>query len=183
LVFYVTAVIWAVVELAQRALETARGTAGTAHDRGTRVVIALSLAATVGLSIVATRHARSFGIPGPHHALGAIVMWVGMGLRVWAIATLGRSFRTTVQVDPGQEVVSDGPYQWIRHPSYTGLIVTLVGFGLGLGNWLAVAICVLLPLPALLWRIQIEETELTRVLGDPYRVYAAETKRLVPGVW
>ena len=53
----------------------------------------------------------------------------------------------------------------------------------GLGNWLPLAICVALPLPALLRRIRVEEAELTRVLGEPYRAYQTRTKRLIPGVW
>ena len=71
----------------------------------------------------------------------------------------------------------------MRHPSYTGLLLILAGFGLGLGNWLPLVICVALPLPALLRRIQVEEAELTRVLGEPYRAYQTRTKRLIPGVW
>jgi protein-S-isoprenylcysteine O-methyltransferase Ste14 len=110
-------------------------------------------------------------------------MWLGLAIRFWAIAALGRAFRTTVEVDPGQTVVSTGPYRWVRHPSYSGLLLIVTGFGLGAGNWLALAICAALPLPALLWRIHVEEAELTAVLGDRYRAYQAHTKRLIPGLW
>lgn len=48
---------------------------------------------------------------------------------------------------------------------------------------LALAVCVVLPLAALLWRIRVEEAEMVRVLGDPYRTYQQRTKRLVPGLW
>jgi protein-S-isoprenylcysteine O-methyltransferase Ste14 len=51
------------------------------------------------------------------------------------------------------------------------------------GNWLALAACVALPLPAVLRRIHVEEAELTRVLGEPYRAYQRRAKRLIPGVW
>ena len=112
-----------------------------------------------------------------------IVMWLGLAIRAWAIATLGGAFRTTVEVDPGQVVVSTGPYRWVRHPSYAGLLMILAGFGLSLGNWLASAICLVLTLPAVLWRIAVEEAELTRVLGDSYRRYQMRTKRLIPGLW
>ena len=88
-----------------------------------------------------------------------------------------------MEVDAGQPVVSRGPYRRVRHPSYTGLLLILAGFGLACGDWRSVAICLVLPLPALLWRIRVEEAELVRVLGEPYRAYAARTDRLVPGVW
>ena len=110
-------------------------------------------------------------------------MWLGLAIRVWAVAALGRAFRTTVEVDADQAVVSSGPSRWVRHPSYTGLLLIMAGFGLAVGNWLALAACLALPLPALLRRIQVEEAELTRVLGEPYRAYRTQTKRLVPGLW
>ena len=111
------------------------------------------------------------------------MIWLGLAIRVWAIAALGRAFRTTVEVDPGQAVVSTGPYRWVRHPSYSGLLLIVSGFGLAAGNWLALAVCVVLPLPALVRRISVEEAELTLVLGDRYRAYQAHTKRLIPGLW
>jgi protein-S-isoprenylcysteine O-methyltransferase Ste14 len=86
-------------------------------------------------------------------------------------------------VDAGQAVVSTGPYRRVRHPSYTGLLLIVIGLGLGAGSWLTLLVCALLPLPAVLRRIQVEEAELTRVLGEPYRAYQAHTARLVPGVW
>ena len=114
---------------------------------------------------------------------GVVVMWLGLALRVWAVAALGGAFRTTVEVDPGQAVVSTGPYKWILHPSYTGLLLILLGFGLAVGNWLSLAACVVVPLPALVRRIHIEEAELNRVLGDAYRSYASDKARLIPRLW
>jgi protein-S-isoprenylcysteine O-methyltransferase Ste14 len=63
------------------------------------------------------------------------------------------------------------------------LLLIVTGFGLAVGNWLALFICAVLPLPALLRRIHVEEAELTGVLGDDYRAYQAQTKRLIPGLW
>jgi protein-S-isoprenylcysteine O-methyltransferase Ste14 len=102
---------------------------------------------------------------------------------VWAIAALGAAFRTTVEVDAGQTVVSSGPYKWIRHPSYTGLLLITAGFGLAVGNWLALAAGLLLPLPGIVWRIHVEEAELERVLGAAYASYRARTTRLIPWLW
>jgi protein-S-isoprenylcysteine O-methyltransferase Ste14 len=110
-------------------------------------------------------------------------MWLSLAVRMWAIGTLGGAFRTTVEVDPGQAVITTGPYRWVRHPSYTGLLLVVAGFGLAAGTWLSLAACLVVPLPAILWRIRVEEDELNRVLGDDYREYAATTARLVPRVW
>jgi protein-S-isoprenylcysteine O-methyltransferase Ste14 len=108
---------------------------------------------------------------------------LGLAARIWAVAALGSAFRTTVEIDHGQAVVTTGPYNWIRHPSYVGLLLVVAGFGLALGNWLSVAVCLVVPLPAVVRRIDVEEAELNRVLGDAYRAYQARTARLIPGIW
>jgi protein-S-isoprenylcysteine O-methyltransferase Ste14 len=178
-----TLACWAVLELGLRVRERLEGWGGAARDRATRALIAGTVGIAVAVAAVTASRSTAPQIAGPGRATGLIVMWLGLGIRVWAIATLGRAFRTTVEVDPGQAVVTSGPYRWVRHPSYSGLLLIVTGSGLAAGSWLAVAVCALLPLPAVLRRIQVEEAELTRVLGDRYRAYQAQTKRLIPGLW
>jgi protein-S-isoprenylcysteine O-methyltransferase Ste14 len=172
---------WAVLEWSIRVRERLRGKGGGDRDRGTRVVIALTLGAAIAAALVAAAPAPE--VPLGWRAAGVAVMWLGLATRVWAIATLGGAFRTTVEVDPGQAVVSTGPYRWIRHPSYTGLLLVVAGFGLAAGSWLGLAACLVLPVPAIVWRIRVEEAELNRVLGDDYRTYQATTARLIPRLW
>jgi protein-S-isoprenylcysteine O-methyltransferase Ste14 len=80
-------------------------------------------------------------------------------------------------------VVTTGPYRWVRHPSYSGLLLIVAGLGLALGNWLALVACCVVPLPAIVRRIHVEEAELERVLGDAYRGLQRTTARFVPRVW
>jgi protein-S-isoprenylcysteine O-methyltransferase Ste14 len=131
------------------------------------------------------RWVPALNLPGAHAlgAVGVVVIWLGLALRVWAVVTLGRSFSTFVQVDAEQAVVTRGPYRWVRHPSYTGLLLIVLGFGLGAANWLSLVICVVLPALGLMPRMAIEEAEMVSVLGDRYRNYQRTTHRLVPGVW
>jgi protein-S-isoprenylcysteine O-methyltransferase Ste14 len=177
----VTLAAWAVLELGVRVRERLQGRGGAARDRGTRVLIAVTLGAAIALAAVTA--SRAPRIAGPHRAAGVTVIWLGLAIRVWAIAALGRAFRTTVEVDPGQTVIDTGPYRWVRHPSYSGLLLIAAGCGLASGSWLAIAICPVLPLPALLFRVHVEEAELVSVLGERYRAYQARTKRLIPGVF
>ncbi len=177
-----TLAVWVMLELGVRVRETVHGRGHAGHDRFTRALIAITIGAAIALA-VSTSHAQSLRVPGPGRAAGLVVMWLGLALRVWAIATLGNAFRTTVEVDRGQAVISAGPYARIRHPSYTGLLLILTGLGLSLANWRSVAVCALVPLPALLLRIRVEEAEMTRVLADSYRRYQERTKRLIPGLW
>jgi protein-S-isoprenylcysteine O-methyltransferase Ste14 len=180
---YLTLGGWVLLEISLRARELVQGKGRSEHDRGTRVLIGLAIGAAVALAVHSASLAPSLRMRGPYRAAGLTVMWLGLAIRVWAIAALGSAFRTTVEVRPDQAVVSRGPYRWVRHPSYAGLLLIVGGFGLGVGNWLALAGCVLLPLPALWRRIKVEEAELSRVLGESYRTYQRRTKRLVPGLW
>ena len=97
--------------------------------------------------------------------------------------TLAGSFSTFVRADAGQSVIDHGPYRWVRHPSYTGLLLITLGLGLGARNWLSLLVCAVVPALGLLPRITVEESELARVLGEDYRGYQRTTRRLVPGLW
>jgi protein-S-isoprenylcysteine O-methyltransferase Ste14 len=115
--------------------------------------------------------------------IGFAVLVAGILLRAWAILTLGRFFTPSVQIQQGQRVVESGPYRYVRHPSYTGMLVALIGLGIALDDWLSLLVLALLPLTGILVRIRYEESVLLDSLGDDYRDYAARTSRLVPGVW
>ena len=101
---------WALLELGLRVRERLQGRGGGARDRATRVLIAVSVGIAVAVAAVTASRTTAPRIGGPYRAAGLIVMWLGLAIRVWAIAALGRAFRTTVEVDPGQAVVSSGPY-------------------------------------------------------------------------
>ena len=115
--------------------------------------------------------------------LGLVLMATGTAVRAWAVVVLGRYFTVEVRVQPGQTVVDRGPYRWVRHPAYTGLIVFLVGVGLALTNWLSLIVLAVVPTAGLLVRIRSEERVLLAALGKDYRRYATGRRRLFPGVW
>lgn len=113
---------------------------------------------------------------------GLAATGTGIALRQWAITTLGPYFVGHVLVQPGQTVVSSGPYRWLRHPSYTGMWLEMIGVGLATGNVMSTATCVLVPLIGITARIAGEERELAASLPG-YRAYIQGKPRLVPFVW
>jgi protein-S-isoprenylcysteine O-methyltransferase Ste14 len=115
--------------------------------------------------------------------VGLVLMSAGITIRQWAAALLGQFFTIDVRVHPGQTVVERGPYRWVRHPSYTGLIMTFVGIGLALGNWAALAVLAVVPTAGLVVRIHFEERALLEGLGEPDRRFAASRAHLFPGFW
>jgi protein-S-isoprenylcysteine O-methyltransferase Ste14 len=154
-------------------------------DRG-QVPLTLAVAGGLFAAVVIAGNVHSLELPGSASwpvVAGLIVAWSGFALRVWAVTTLGRFFTKTLTVSAEQPVIDSGPYAFVRHPSYTGLLATSFGFGLMLGNVLSLAVCFGASTGAFVWRIQVEERMLRRGLGAPYEAYAATRKRLVPGVW
>ncbi|HEY1003840.1 MAG TPA: isoprenylcysteine carboxylmethyltransferase family protein [Streptosporangiaceae bacterium] len=115
--------------------------------------------------------------------IGLVILVAGLVLRGWSIETLGAYFTAAVAVSADQSVVSAGPYRVLRHPSYTGLLLIMTGIGLASANWAGLAGMTVLPLAGTLWRMHAEERALLTTLGDPYRAFAAQHKRLVPLVW
>jgi protein-S-isoprenylcysteine O-methyltransferase Ste14 len=183
--FLVSVYCWFALEVGLVVRDLLRRRARLGRDRGTRMVVALSLGRSIVIGVLLRRWVPALNTPAPDAfaVAGLVMIWVGLAVRLWAVMTLGGSFSTFLQVDPDQAVVSRGPYRWVRHPSYTGLLLVALGFGLGAGNWLSLLICAFVPLLGLLPRMAIEEGELTRVLGEQYRSYQRTTHRLVPGLW
>ncbi len=156
------------------------------HDRSTSTAITLAtlMGIAAGLLIFAVS-AQSQHQPWPHWTKLVAVALSGLGsaLRCWSIRSLGASFTLTLQVEQGQSVVDTGPYRFIRHPSYLGGELALLGLGLLCGNvWSAVCFCGPL-LVAHLFRIEREERMLSAELKDAYAEYTAKTDRLIPGVY
>ncbi len=158
---------------------------GAAKDHA-QIWLHLAVTAGLVLAIWVAPEAHSLDMPGGRIwpvVAGFVVAWAGFAFRVWAIRTLGRYFTKTLTTVEDQPVIDTGPYAYVRHPSYTGLVAILLGIGLMLGNWLSVLLCFGTTLVAFAYRIVVEERMLRSELGEPYERYAATHRRLVPGVW
>jgi protein-S-isoprenylcysteine O-methyltransferase Ste14 len=114
--------------------------------------------------------------------LGILLINAGIAFRLYAIRVLGSSFTTEVAIAPEQTVIETGPYRLIRHPSYTGLLITLLGLGLSSTNWLSLLVLMGCALLGLSYRIHVEEHVLQEHFGPRYQEYMQHTKRLIPFV-
>jgi protein-S-isoprenylcysteine O-methyltransferase Ste14 len=185
LVFSIVFFLWILGEViggvVQPLIRGGRSAGTRRRDRGSFLLIYVGV---VGYFVIALSFAGSdvAKLPSPAYYLGIIIMVLGIVIRQWAIAVLGRFFSRTVRVREDQTVVETGPYRYVRHPSYTGTLIFFVGFGLALQSWGAVL--VLLPIFAVAYgyRIHVEEKLLIAELGEPYVSYTRRTKRLIPFV-
>lgn len=128
------------------------------------------------------------GVPAPPAAaalfgLGLALMVAGSVLRRHCFRMLGAAFTVDVRVAPGQRVVDQGAYRWVRHPAYLAGLAMMLGFGLATTSLAAAALMLAVALIVYLRRIRVEEAALLATLGDDYRHYAAGRKRLLPFVY
>ena len=153
-----------------------------ASDAGSRWLLISSVWLGIALSFALAFAAPAAAFTSGRRTLfygGIVLMVVGLAFRWYSIRVLGKSFTYVVHTRPDQRVIENGPYRWIRHPSYTGALLTIIGVLVALANPLS--FLGLIPaLAGYTYRIQVEESALVRDLGEPYRSYMKRTKRLIP---
>jgi protein-S-isoprenylcysteine O-methyltransferase Ste14 len=126
---------------------------------------------------------RAWQPPGMYGIVGIALILLGVHLRRSAARALGRHFTVVLSVLPDHELVSSGPYRWLRHPNYAGLLLVALGTGLMVRSPLFLGGTVLLWLPLALLRIRQEERLLHGRLGVRWTEYASGRWSLVPGVY
>ncbi len=152
------------------------------QDRGSMVFILVGI--FLPIVIVLLLNYFKFGIIDKIFIryLGLGVLIFGFILRQWAILILGRFFVPVVKLQKNQKVIDKGPYKYLRHPSYTGLLFELIGFSLGLSNLTGLFFVLALFLPTIIYRIRVEEKFLSQHLAG-YSEYTAKTWRLIPLIY
>jgi len=159
--------------------------AGEREDRGNRWVIAVF--GVVGLLLgyvpAYTERVGVWVIDGDAvRWLGVVLAAAGGALRIWPVFVLGRRFSGLVAIQAGHELVTDGIYGVIRHPSYLGLLINALGWALAFRSGAGVLLTALL-IPPLLARIRAEEALLRAHFGSEYEQYCQRTSRLIPGIY
>jgi len=183
-IFWITFILWIVPEFIVSKRRAPK--LSSKSDRGSLLVVMLLL--WIG---IAADFALSFQLPQaairsqrvPIFFVGIGLMFAGMALRLYSISLLGRYFTFEVAVHADQPVIEAGPYRYIRHPSYTGALITVTGLGLSLGNWAGLIALLGCMIAAYSYRIPIEESALVAVLGEPYEKYTRRTHRLIPYIF
>ena len=113
--------------------------------------------------------------------LGAGIVAAGLVFAVWARAILGRNWSGTVTLKQDHELIRSGPYRWVRHPIYTGLLLGFLGTAIALAEWRGV-FALLIVLAALWRKLRHEERWLGEIFGADYAKYRSEVAALIPFV-
>lgn len=185
-VFYAVAVLWAVYEGVTRMVQRLRAGHRTLISLSDATVFAAGggIAASVVVSFELGRHA-GVNWPGGRAwpvVVGIILIAAGLVIRLWSVVALGRFFQYQIEIQTGHRVVTTGPYRYVRHPSYTGMTLVMLGFAFASGDVLSLPAGLILTGAGLAVRIRAEEKQLAAALGTEYEEFAAHHKRLIPGV-
>jgi len=186
--------VYAIWEIAQVAIVLPRSpelvaerVSGRMSDyRWDMVILSVMGLATIAKYVVAgldLRYGWTARLPLALQIAALVFATLGYGLTVWAMAT-NRFFAKVnrIQRERGHEVVSHGPYRWVRHPGYLGTLAFELGTPVALSSWWALIPAALMVLLTVL-RTALEDRALRRDLPG-YEEYAQETRwRLLPGVW
>jgi protein-S-isoprenylcysteine O-methyltransferase len=155
------------------------------RDAGSVVWLNFIIYASIGLGVFAA--VNGIGRLGAAHPalpwVGLSLIVLGLAIRWVSIGTLKRFFTVDVAISADHRLLDSGIYGVIRHPSYLGSIMSFVGLGIALCNWVALLAIVIPVTGSFLRRISIEESALREAFGSQYQKYCDRTKRLVPFVY
>jgi protein-S-isoprenylcysteine O-methyltransferase Ste14 len=155
------------------------GGARQRSDRGSVLVVVVG----IFVAIFTSNSLRAAGVgllPGWTVLVGLALLGTGIAVRLWAVRALGRFFSFVVQLRADHRIVMEGPYRWLRHPSYTGVILAVLGYAVLVGSWPAIPIVAAVVGAVIGYRISVEERALVERFGPEYRSYVARTWRLFP---
>jgi protein-S-isoprenylcysteine O-methyltransferase Ste14 len=115
--------------------------------------------------------------------LGLVLIIFGVVIRISAIHTLGKFFTVNLAIHNDHQLVTKGLYKFVRHPSYTGSLLSFVGLGVSFNNWLSLCVIAIPIIISFIYRINIEEKLMLQQFGAEYINYQKNTKRLIPLIY
>jgi protein-S-isoprenylcysteine O-methyltransferase Ste14 len=177
-------VLWLLSEIILALLKRAK-TIDTRRDKSSFKIIWIAIAISVSAGVfLGSQSLGHFGGDSMLFPLvGIALMICGIVVRWVAILTLKRQFTVDVAISAHHRLVKEGIYHYVRHPAYSGSLLSFLGLGLVFANYMSM-ITVFVPIcAALLYRIHVEERALIDNFGEEYLTYRASTKRLIPYVF
>ena len=143
------------------------------------VILVLILAQAPGVSGPAWSFWERLGLTGPvPAALGAALCALGIGIAIWARVYIGANWGMPMSLREGHELVTSGPYAYVRHPIYSGILLAMLGTAITDGPpWLVI---LLLFGAYFIYGARIEERDMAAQFPTTYPAYVRRTKMLAP---
>lgn len=188
LIAHVIAILWIVSEIL---LSILRRVKDKSKDYGKLNSLILwiinTLSISIGINVAANNELGGIGsIPGEHLLIsyaGLLLIISGIIVRWTAIRTLRKHFTTSLTILENHKIIHIGIYKYIRHPSYTGCLLSFLGLSITFSNWITTIIMFIPILIGYLYRIKVEEKMLIEHFGAEYITYAQNTQKLIPKIY
>jgi protein-S-isoprenylcysteine O-methyltransferase Ste14 len=145
--------------------------------------ITIALSVTVGIILRNTTFVLTDSYAVLIYNVGVCLICLGLFIRWIAILKLKKSFTVNVSISEDQKMVKSGIYKYIRHPAYSGSLLSFLGLGIVFNNWMTLFIIFIPILIAFLYRIRVEEKVLSQAFGSQYTDYIKSSWKLVPKVF
>lgn len=167
----VISALWIISEIILSISRRAKNTSKDRNKPNSLIILVINIISiTIGVNIAAAAKAGSGGIGSLSAVyplfgyIGLVLIILGIVLRWTAILTLKRQFTTTLAIIENHKVIDIGIYKYIRHPSYTGCLMSFLGLSVSFANWITFIVIFIPILFGYIYRINIEEKLL--VTGD-----------------
>jgi protein-S-isoprenylcysteine O-methyltransferase Ste14 len=184
LIFDLTYFLWLLSEILLNRLFRSKSTDRQNVDKNSLSLIWITIIATISISVFIS---INFHFPifsnSAFQYVGLAVVLIGMILRLIAVASLGKFFTVDVTIKQDHRLKKNGLYKYLRHPSYFGSLISFIGFGISLNNWVALLLIMFAILTAFIIRIKIEEKVLIEQFGSEYIEYKKVTSGLIPFIY
>jgi protein-S-isoprenylcysteine O-methyltransferase Ste14 len=175
-------VLWVASEIVLTGGKRSRRDRSKRADQSSQLILWATILASIAAGVLVAM--TGIGTIMSHRRVwvlaGMMLIVAGLIIRWVAILTLKKSFTVDVAISPGQRILQRGIYRLVRHPSYTGGLLSFLGLGVSFANWLSILVIIVPTTAAFLHRVRIEEAVLFEAFGDEYAGYASRTRRFIP---
>lgn len=182
--FLVVCIFWIVSEILLQILRRSKKESQN-KDLGStkRLNLVIYASITVGIIVAYTPFGHVSGSNYFLQVSGLVLVIFGLVVRWLAILTLRHYFTVNVAIHSDHKIIQIGLYKYIRHPSYLGMLLSFLGLGVSMCNWMSLVI-LFIPITIVLFdRIQIEERALHEAFGNDFILYCRKTRKLIPWVY
>jgi len=184
LLFIITYIAWVVSEVVLNRILHSKSSDKKNADKGSLIVLWTTIMVSITLSVFIANNIYLPILLNPViQYIGLAMIYVGILIRVIAIVSLGQFFTVDVTIRENHKLKKDGIYKYIRHPSYSGSLMSFIGLGLTINNWISLFLISLSIIISFIYRINVEEKVLTEQFGSEYTDYQTITRKIIPFIY
>ncbi|MGG5209339.1 methyltransferase family protein [Chryseobacterium sp. MIQD13] len=184
IIFSVSMFVWFLTEILYKNMLRSGKEDQKDKDHSTLNILWMAIPFSIAASVTAS-YMTKFPIAKGSWILytGEAFIIIGIIFRFIIIRSLGKYFTVDVTIKQDHKIKKEGFYKYMRHPSYAFSLLTSLGLGIYLNNWISLILAFLPPFLAFIYRIKIEEQALVEQFGEEYTEYRKKTKKLIPFIY